>query len=185
MAIYNYNKETILFLIKTITLEILPISNLNVAHNHSGILTIVEIDTTTKSWITNGNFYSDWDAKISLVNADGSAADSLENNGWYFNIAGTCSDPDNSRNRNQQYFKAKYIDSFETETSAEVFAISPKGLVESYRRFIRLSKEKGYRVAKLEIEKQDLAESNKLLNIKINELNAEIAKLKDRISYMG
>ena len=185
MLTYDYSNETSLFLIKAINLETLPISHLDHANNHSDILTIMMIEKTTKSWVTNGYLNSAWDAKISLVNADGSAADSLENNGWYFNIAGSCSDPNNLRDRNHRYFKAKYIDSFETEISAEVFAISPQGLVESYRRFIRLSKEKGYRVAKLEIEKKDLAESNKLLNIKIIELNAEIAKLKDRISYMG
>lgn len=179
---YTYTERTDFYVIK-MDLETIKLSDLKDYVEDGKTLTILKKYVRTTHWIYDGREKTDWNGHISIINSDGELANDLTSNDWHFNIHSMASGY--GYYKSTQGFKAKFIDSFENEISTEIFYQSVQGFLSAYERFLKLSAHKGYKVAVVELEKEQLTLENNNLKQEIVDLKAEIAKLRDRIAHFG
>lgn len=183
MPDYTRSYDTKFYVISQ-ALDVDTVSSIEEIDTSIDILIILKIYTTTLFWQTNGYNKSDWFATIEMLNSEGQQAENLTNNGWEFAIFNTCS-KQHSYYGNHQAFKPNFIDFFKMPNTSEVFDLSISGFIEAYKRFLKLSQHKGYKVAVLEIEKEKWLEEKESLKKEVSELKAEIVRLNEKISYFG
>ena len=179
---YTYTERTDFYVIK-MDLETIKLSDLKDYVEDGKTLTILKKYVRTTHWTYDGRERTDWNGQVSIINSEGELANDLISNDWHFNIHSMTSGY--GYYSSTQGFRAKFIDCFGNVVITEQFDQSIQGFLLAYDRFLKLSVHKGYKVAVVELEKEQLTLENKNLKQEIGDLKAEIVKLKDRIAHFG